>query len=116
VRDITDGRTDRQTMWTITVAGPHIVAGQLIIDRLIFDKVRARINVTPFYGSWCNYTCYLCTCCEQVLFWQRLSVSLYVSAENLENYWLEIDVAFSFVGICFMGNARSDWKLVTFDL
>jgi len=27
---VTDRRTDRQTTWTITLAAPHIVAGELI--------------------------------------------------------------------------------------
>jgi len=53
------------------------------------------------------------TCCEQVLFWRRLSVCLSVRRKSQK---LLIRNRCNLVGICAAVNARSDWKLVTFDL
>jgi len=56
-------------------------------------------------------------CCKLVMFWRRLSVSVCVrlcfrtkSRKLLVGNWCNL------VGICAMGNARSGWKLMTFDL
>jgi len=61
------------------------------------------VSVSRFY--------YLRACCEQVLL-SAASVALY--AQNLEN--CRVRSRCNLVVICLMVNARTGWKLLTFDL
>jgi len=94
----------------------RVCVSRFLMTKTVFMSTqRSWVQFSRVASKWRGFNIFICAdAANRYCFWQRLSLSLSVSLSSYIDFRPLVFVIFC--GHCPMGNAKSDWKLVTFDI